>query len=79
MVSSPELYVWCETSFRSLSLNGGRNFRLSLQFPGWCSNVLFTSLRLPTNFQKQLVPLLLPGIGGRNIAISSGFTPAKHI
>ena len=31
-------------------------------------------VRLPTNFQTHIVPLLLPGVGERNISVLGGFT-----
>ena len=33
----------------------------------------------PTNFQTQVVPLLPPDAGGRNISVSCGFTPVQKI
>ena len=33
----------------------------------------------PTNFQTRVVLLLLPGVGGKNISVSGGSTPAQKI
>ena len=40
---------------------------------------LLCHLFKPTNFQTWIIPLLSSGVGGRNISISSGFTPAQKI
>ena len=77
LVSSPQLHVWCVTSFRSSPINGSRNCRLSLLFFVHLSS-LPRHVFGPTKFQTHH-PFTSARWRSKDISISGSFRPAQKI